>query len=72
MVLSSSQERSHMSDPTSSVFWPITFVVMEGLTSTISVLSLTMLASSGEAEGGVRVSAQRATLVLDNQKRSFG
>lgn len=52
MVLSSSQERSHMSGPTSSVFWPITFVVMEGLTSTISVLSLTMFAWSVEAERG--------------------
>lgn len=49
MVLSSSQERSHISAPASSVFWPIMFVVMEGLTSTISVLSLTILASSGGA-----------------------
>ena len=50
MVLSSSQERSHISAPMSSVFWPMMFVVMEGLTSTISVLSLTILASSGGAE----------------------
>ena len=49
MVLSSSHERSHISAPASSVFWPMTFVVMEGLTSTISVLSLTVLASSGGA-----------------------
>lgn len=50
MVLSSSQERSHISAPISSVFWPIMFVVMEGLTSTISVLSLTILAPSGGAK----------------------
>ena len=49
MVLSSSHERSHISAPTSSVFWPMMFVVMEGLTSTTSVLSLTILASSGGA-----------------------
>lgn len=61
MVLSSSQERSHMSAPPSSVFWPITFVVMEGLTSTISVLSLTMLVLSGEKKGGVRVRAKGKT-----------
>lgn len=67
MVLSSSQERSHMLDPTSSAFWPIMFVVMEGLTSMISVLSLTMLPSSAKAEGGVKVSAQEGTQVQDNQ-----
>lgn len=50
MVLSSSQERSHISAPISSVFWPMMFVVMEGLTSTISVLSLTIFASSGGAK----------------------
>lgn len=46
--LSSSQERSHMSASASSAFWPMRLVVMEGLTSTISALSLTTLASSGQ------------------------
>lgn len=65
MVLSSSQERSHMSGPTSSVFWPITFVVMEGLTSTISVLSLTMFAWSVEAERGFEWALKGWWLIRD-------
>lgn len=60
MVLSSSHERSHISAPTSSVFWPMMFVVMEGLTSTTSVLSLTILASSGGA-GKTRRQGERGT-----------
>lgn len=50
IALSSSQERSHMSASASSAFWPMMLVVMEGLTSTISVLSLTTLASSGHTQ----------------------
>lgn len=72
MVLSSSQDRSHISAPTSSVFWPIMFVVMEGLTSTISVVSLTMLASSG-GEKKRRDECARAlmqhNLLMENQWR---